>query len=118
MSFQTEVKEFLNECFGEAVASDKQNRSHRFFEEATELVQSCGMSKEECLMLVDYVYNRPVGELSQEIGGVMVTLAGLCSAFDENMQKSGNVELRRIWKKMDLIREKHKNKPEFSPLPE
>jgi hypothetical protein len=117
MSFQTEVKEFLNECFGEAVASDKQNRSHRFFEEATELVQSCGMSKEECLMLVDYVYDRPVGELHQEIGGVKVTLAALCSAFNENMDECGLVELRRIWRKIDLIREKHKNKPKFSPLP-
>ncbi len=42
-----------------------------------ELVQAVGTSREDALRLVEYVYTRPVGELRQEIGGVMVTLAAL-----------------------------------------
>lgn len=117
-SFQNRVTRWLNACFGSLIAEDKVERNHRFLEEALELVQAAGCSKEEAHQLVHYVYGRPVGELQQEIGGVAVTFAALCNAHAENMTDCAERELRRCWSKLDAIREKQKNKPKHSPLPQ
>ena len=66
---------------------------------------------------MDYVFGRPVGEIGQEVGGVMNTLAALCFVHDRDMQKDGAVEMARVWTKLDAIREKQRNKPKHSPLP-
>lgn len=116
--FQKRVDNFVLECFGAEIASDKVERNHRFLEEALELVQSIGCTKEDALMLVDYVFDRPTGETSQEIGGVMVTLAALCNANAKDMNYYGEVELVRVWNKIEKIREKQKSKPKNSPLPQ
>ncbi len=96
MNFQNNVAKWMLGCFSAIIASDKVERNHRFLEEALELVQSCGCTKSEAQQLVDYVFNRPVGETDQEIGGVMVTLAALCTANEERMASCGNMELARI----------------------
>lgn len=117
-SYQQRVDDFMLACFGEAIAADMTERCHRFLEESLELVQSTGTTAEEAHMLVDYVYGRPKGEAHQETGGVMVTLAALCSAASESMERCGEDELARVWTKIDVIREKQKRKPKGSPLPE
>lgn len=104
-------------CFGQVIADDKVERSHRFLEEALELVQSTGCTSAEAHSLVDYVYGRPIGDPPQEVGGVMVTLAALCLAHNMNMHWAGEVELARIWGKIDQIRAKQAAKPKHSPLP-
>lgn len=96
---------------------DKPQRNQRFIEEALELVQANGITKEECLQLVDYVYGRPAGEPKQEIGGVMTTLATLCFAYEFDMTECGEVELARCWENIDKIRAKQALKPKNSPLP-
>ena len=116
--FQTNVQPWLLACFGEEIAGDKEERNHRFLEEALELVQACGCGADEAHQLVDYVFNRPVGEKTQEVGGVMVTLASLCLAQDLNMHVEGDVELERVWTKVEQIRAKQAAKPKFSPLPQ
>jgi len=116
-AFQQRVQPWMLECFGPAIAADTQERNHRFFEEATELVQACGMTQDEAHMLVDYTYGRPIGEKSQEVGGVMVTLAALCLAQDLDMHEAAETELARIWTKVDVIRAKQASKPKGSPLP-
>lgn len=118
-SFQSRVAPWLVECFGEVIAQDTQERNQRFLEEALELVQACGATSDEAHQLVDYVFDRDVGEQSQEVGGVMVTLAALCHANRLAMHQSGEVELDRISRPdvMARIREKQKVKPAFSPLP-
>jgi hypothetical protein len=116
-TFQSRVQPWLLECFGASIAADKVERNHRFLEEALELVQACGCTREEAHQLVDYVYGRPVGEQTQEVGGVMVTLAALCLAQDMNMHDAGETELARIWKKIGQIRAKQAAKPRNSPLP-
>lgn len=117
-SFQQRVYPWLIACFGEAIAADREERNHRFLEESVELVQACGCTRSEAHQLVDYVFNRPVGEKSQEVGGVMVTLAALCLAQDLNMHDNGEVELTRIWTMVEKIRAKQAAKPKHSPLPE
>ena len=105
-------------CFGLEIAADKSQRNHRFLEEALELVQACDCTADEAHQLVDYVYGRDVGEVNQEVGGVMVTLAALCLAQEIDMHSGGEKELERIWTKVEQIREKQANKPRYSPLPQ
>lgn len=118
--FQMRVRPWMLACFGVEIAADRIERNHRFFEEAAELVQACGMTASEAHQLVDYTWSRPVGEKSQEVGGVMVTLAALCLANGLDMHSAGETELARI-NRPDMvirIRAKQASKPKHSPLPE
>lgn len=115
--FQKEVAKWAEACFGKEISSNKVERNHRFLEEALELVQSLNCTKKEAHQLVDYVFDRDVGEVHQELGGVMVTLATLSNANGLNMQEDANIELARIWTKIEKIRTKQKAKPKMGPLP-
>lgn len=115
--FQQRVQPWMMACFGAEISADTKERNHRFFEESTELAQACGMTPSEAHQLVDYVYGRPVGEPAQEVGGVMVTLAALCLANGLDMHQAAEVELARIWTKVESIRAKQAAKPKHSPLP-
>lgn len=117
-SFQSRVKPWMMECFGQEISADTTERNHRFLEESLELVQACGCTADEAHQLVDYVYGRDIGEKTQEVGGVMVTLAALCLAQGMDMHTCGEVELKRIWGKVDQIRAKQAGKPKHSPLPQ
>lgn len=116
-SFQSRVQPWMLACFGEMIAGDREERNHRFLEEALELVQSTGCTESEAHQLVDYVYGRAIGEPNQEVGGVMVTLAALCLANALDMHEAGETELARIWTKVEQIRAKQAAKPKHSPLP-
>lgn len=116
--FQQRVQPWLMACFGEMIAGDREERNHRFLEEALELVQACGCTASEAHQLVDYVHGRDIGEPAQEVGGVMVTLAALCLANGLDMHANGETELTRIWTKVEAIRAKQAAKPKHSPLPQ
>ena len=116
VSYQVRVDEWVLACFGEAISRDRIERNHRFIEEALEAVQANGCTRSEAHQLVDYVYDRPVGDLHQEVGGVMNTLAALCLASGIDMMKAAEVELARVWAKIEKIRAKHAAKPKHSPL--
>lgn len=118
-TFQARVEPWMAECFGPRISADTTERNDRFIEEALELVQAGGMPKEHVLALVDYTYGRPVGDLPQEVGGVMVTLAALCLAQGVDMHVEAETELARI-STPDMIakiRAKQESKPRGSPLP-
>ncbi len=116
--FQGEVHKWMLTCFGEDITADRDERNHRFLEEALELVQSTGCTAEEAHQLVDYVFNRPVGDPPQECGGVMVTLAAWCIANKLDLQQCARTELDRIWLDIPKIRAKQAAKPRHSPLPQ
>lgn len=113
-NFQERVRPWLLQTFGEKIANNITKRNHRFLEESLELVQATGLCSEEAHMLVDWVFNRPVGEPFQEVGGVMVTLAALCLANDLDMYENGEKELDRIWSCIDQIRNKENMRPNYS----
>jgi len=117
--FQASVREWMLECFGRDITANRAERNHRFLEEALELVQSLDCTKEDAHRLVDYVFNRPVGDPPQEVGGTMVTLAALCNASGLRMGPAGLDELRRIQSPevINKIRQKQKSKPP-GPLPQ
>ena len=117
-SFANSVRHWCLACFGSSVTYDKQERNHRFLEESLELVQACGCTAGEAHQLVDYVFNRAVGEPLQETGGVLVTLAALCNANTINMNSAAATELDRIWANIGSIRLKQASKPKNSPLPQ
>lgn len=105
-SYQERVRDWVVACFGVAIADNKELRHLRFLEESLELGQATGMSKDQALKLVDYVFNRPAGEPNQEVGGVMVTLAALCYANGLDMEACAEVELAKVWQRMPEIRAK------------
>lgn len=115
--FQSRTASWLLEAFGPAIATNPHERSHRFLEEALELSQACGCTREEAIELVNYTFDRPVGEPKQETGGVMVTLAGLCFATGISMTAEAERELARVWTKIAALRAKRASKPAGSPLP-
>jgi hypothetical protein len=109
--YQIAVFRWMRRCFGERITMDLTERNFRFLEEALELVQAAGCSKLEALELVEYVFNRPAGEAQQEVGGVMVCLAALCTVMSIDPDMAGAIEIGRCEAKTNLIREKHKAKP-------
>lgn len=119
MTFQKKVLNWLMACFSQEICRDTTERNHRFLEEALELVQSAGCTRSEAHSLVEYVFNRPVGDPFQEVGGVAITFAGLCSCLDIDMSEAGEAELARISDPgtMLKIRAKQAAKPRYSPLP-
>lgn len=110
-TFQERVRPWMKACFSDEVSMDKVERNYRFLEEAIELVQACGCTQDESHRLVNYVYGRDQGDINQEVGGVMVTLAALCLASGFDMHTAAETELARIWQKIGLIRSKQDSKP-------
>ena len=113
--FQQRVLTWMTECFPIELCRDRQERNRRFLEEALELVQSLGCSREQAHQLVDYTFDRPAGDPVQELGGVMVTIAALRSPNALDMDAAAEAELARIWSKIDVIRERQAAKPKHSP---
>ena len=118
--FQQRISTWMLNCFNLKIANDVNERNHRFLEESLELVQSLGTTKEEALILVNYVFDRELGEPYQEVGGVMVTLGALCNAVTLDMDGCAELELTRIEQPeiMNKIRLKQLSKPTSSPLPQ
>lgn len=116
-SFQTRVDAWMDVCFGQVIKADAQERCDRFIEEALEFVQAAGYSAERAHALVDYTFGRPQGEINQEAGGVMVTLAAMCNTLGVDIDAAAETELARIWTKVEQIRAKQAAKPTGSALP-
>lgn len=117
MNFQQRVQPWMMACFGPEISSDRIERGDRLIEEVLELLQSGNYPRERVAALCDYVYSREAGEPAQEAGGVMVTLAAYCLAHDLDMHDAAEVELARVWTKIDKIRAKQAAKPTGSALP-
>lgn len=115
--FQGRVQPWMSACFTPEICADGVERGDRLVEEVFELLQSEGYDPARIPALRDYVWARPVGEPSQEVGGVMVTLAAFCLAHDLDMHAAGETELARIWTKVEKIRAKQASKPTGSALP-
>lgn len=95
-TFQAGVAEWMGQCFLPSLYSNMTERGDRLLEEVLELLQAHGYDKARVPTLVDYVFGRPVGEPAQEVGGVMVTLAGYCWVAGLDMHVAGDAELARI----------------------
>lgn len=116
-AYQTQARAWAVTCFGVEDANNLTERAHRVLEEALELAQSLGCTRADAHTLVDYVFNRPTGLVSQEAGGVMLSLSVLCGAAGVNLGWNAISELQRVIFFSETIRKKNAGKPHGSPLP-
>lgn len=109
-TFQHRVLLWFETCFGAAMVKRKKRRLYAFFEEANELIQSGGMTREEAHAMVDHVFNREPGEFSQEVAGAFTTLCMVANSHDLELEVVGEKELARIWDAIPLIQAKQAQK--------
>jgi len=112
-SLQERKDKWMRACFDDEITDSPEERNRRFIEEALELVQSLGMTRHEAHFMVDYVFDRDRGEPFQEVGGSLLCLAALCNVHKIDMMEAGETELSRVWTKVEAIRGKQKQKPNF-----
>lgn len=108
---QTETHEWMTRALGPGIRDDKRERILRFLEEAMELCQVCELPVGAIYAMIDYTYNRPVGEIEDEVGGVMICLAALCNANFVDMQTAVDTRMLLCHQNMEAIRLKHMAKP-------
>ena len=92
---QKQIFKWCKSCFGKGAINHKE-RVLRFLEESLELAQSLKLEKTDVLKLVDYVYARPLGVPTQEVGGVQIGLLALCEFLNISAQEAENEEFTRI----------------------
>lgn len=116
-TFQQRVVQWFLCCLGQESFEDAAERDYRLLEEVAELIQARrNLNEHDAMRVFHHVFARPVGEVTQEIAGVLTTLAVLTATVrtsnghEVDMLELGELELLRIWKNMHLIREKQKTK--------
>ena len=93
---QSDAHRWAVEAFGADAVHSPEERAIRLLEEAGELAQALGVTQETAWDTMSYVYTRPVGEVRQEVGGVMTTLAVLCQTVGINYGYEAVLEMNRI----------------------
>jgi len=111
VSIQNRVTKWAIEAFGLENVCNRERRNQYLLEEAAELVQSSMMTREQAHKVIDYVYDRPTGEIKQEVGGVLVTLAVYCAANGIDMDEALLDEIQRVELHIDKCKEKTALKP-------
>lgn len=100
------------EVFGEPNMKSRDERMIRFMEEAAELVQAGGMTREMAHRMIDYSYGRPKEtEMHKEVGGVQITLFALADSFGIDVETAYKTEFNRVKDKAAECRIKHQGKP-------
>lgn len=91
--------DWAERCFGKDHVRNFAIRALRTLEESLELSQSLGVSRELAHLSVDKVYDRPVGNPEQEMGGVLHTMNILCESWGAEPAEIAERELRRCLQK-------------------
>jgi NTP pyrophosphatase (non-canonical NTP hydrolase) len=84
------------EVWGAEPLVSRDDRARRFAEEAMELAQTQGVEADTLKRLIDYVYGRPVGDVKQEIGGVMFSLYCLAENLGLSVDGCETDEINRF----------------------
>lgn len=108
---QREIVDVGAEVFGRANMINPHERALRFFEEACELGQACGLSDIQMMDMIRYVTGREPGHVDQELAGVGLTLFALADARGYNLHGCLTHEVKRVLAKKDQCRAKHASKP-------
>ena len=95
----------------------REDRAPRFLEEALELGQATGVSREDAIRLVDYVYGRPEGDAFVETGDVLFTLAGLAASRGIKLHHASFAVGQRAEANAAKIAAKRARRPDEGPLP-
>ena len=82
----------------------------RVLEEAVELAQASGISRDKAIEQVNHTFDRPAGDVGQEIAGVVNSALLAAECYGQDGLWLGARELRRAWANIDLIRRKNLDK--------
>lgn len=93
---QSAVTRWTADTFGHDNAHHRGERVARFTEEALELAQAGGFTLEDLMLLAQHVFAKPPGTVSQEIGGVGVTLLSLAEAHGLDADACEAAEFERV----------------------
>jgi hypothetical protein len=96
---QKRVAEWCAAAFGAEHQSSVPQRGLRFLEEAIEAYQALGGDLPQAHKLLDYVFAKEPGELSQELGGVGITVLALAAAAGISADAVEAAELARVLSK-------------------
>ena len=97
---QTIVEAWVRKTFGDKVMDSPLERGLRVVEEAIEVLQTqCGdqtKGRDLAHRLVDEVFDKPIGKLPQEVGGLGVTILALCALHDMRFDTVVRIEIDRV----------------------
>jgi hypothetical protein len=93
---QIDIAEWAAATFGAEQVSSVPQRGIRMLEEAIEAYQAAGCDRAMAHKLVDFVFDRPPGDLWQELGGLGVTTLCLAQAADMSADYAERAEITRI----------------------
>lgn len=96
---QQRVFDWCVAAFGVGQSTSIEQRGLRLLEEAIEAYQAAGCDPAQAHKLVDYVFARPPGNLSQELGGVGMTVLALANAVGISADDAEARELERVLSK-------------------
>lgn len=87
---------WVEKTFGISMLTDKEERGMRMLEEAIEVAQAIGVPRERAALLVNVVYDKPAGDVEQEIGGLGTTVLTLATTLGANFLETTEKEVSRI----------------------
>ena len=93
---QADVQAWCVAAFGNHDALFIPQRGLRLVEEAIETAQACGCDPALLHRLIDHIYAKPVGDLTQELGGLGVTILALAAAAGVSADAAEASELARV----------------------
>lgn len=106
---ENKALELCVETFGEGTCGLKE-RTARTCEEAIEIAQVGGLTRDDVIALVDRCFAKPPGEFYQELGGLAMTTGCLMASVGYTYEAALLDGLQDFIKRQDIIREKHKAK--------
>jgi hypothetical protein len=95
VTLESRVAEWIKTRIGEENAH-RRERAMRLLEEAVELAQSEGITREQINRQTAHVFARPIGDPRQEAAGVAVCLLGWCAATGNTLIDLATAEIERI----------------------
>jgi hypothetical protein len=90
------IATWCRETFGVENATNPVERGLRVLEEAAELAQALGVPEHTAGRLLVHVYQRPVGDVGQEVAGVLVTTLAAATAVTVDAEEVLCREVVRI----------------------
>ena len=90
---QEALADWAIKCFG---PDSPRQRALRLLEEAVEAFQAVGGDEGQAVELLRFVFSKPPGEISQEIGGVAVTSILLANSLGLSADECEAREIARV----------------------
>lgn len=104
-------------AFGKEEAESLEQRGLRLFEETVEACQACNVDLAQLHHLLDFIYLRPVGQLTQELGGIGVCLLAMAEAAGVDADACEQQEVDRVLRKpIEHFRERDQAKDDAGVL--